>query len=161
MTTMPFQQAMVTEALTLSATTTASTNQDTSVFASSNFVLATRSESAEWRATAQQQIIGLGVLDDNWDSYGGRTVKPESITWALAIADHLARIVGVTQPTVTATGEGLVAFCWDAGDWSLDVEVDEVGVTQYVYLDERDSSREIESSTRNPLVLARYLTQWV
>ena len=161
MSTVPIQSPMVTEAFSLSVATTASTDQDTSALSRSSLVLASRSEPADWCMSTRQAIASLGTLEDNWDSYGGRAIKRDSIRWASALIDHLATIIGVTQPTVTATGEGLVALCWDAGSWSLDVEVSEIGVIEYVYLDERDSGREIESSTRNPLVLARYLAQWV
>ncbi len=122
--------------------------------------LAVRTDPASWLSDALKAIRSLRALEQNWDSYGARTVKDDSIEKSKTLAFSLSKIENVAAPTVTATPAGHVGFCWDSGDWSLDAEVYPSGLVEYVYLDRRDSAADREARTRVYEELAVLLTSW-
>ena len=67
--------------------------------------------------------------------------------------------VGVAEPAVGASPEGHVGFSWDEGAWSLDAEVLPDGRIEYVYLDEQDSAKDRDTTTRLWTDLLELLTQ--
>ena len=70
----------------------------------------------------------------NWDSYGAEPVSAKSIRDALRIVEQISRYHGIAAPDVSATPDGMVAFGWDVGDWSLDAEIEPDGQILYAYL---------------------------
>ena len=90
----------------------------------SNFDTAPREEPAEWLMDALSSLERLRSLGKNWDSYGAAPVNPKSVGCGVVFARHIADFVPVLAPVVTATPEGDVGFCWDTGDWSLDLSID-------------------------------------
>lgn len=107
-----------------------------------------------------RSIQRLALLQEDWDSYGGAVIAPEAIANARRLVQELARIDGVPAPAVGGTPDGEVGLAWDVGDWSLDLKIEGSGVLHYVYLDEGDSSMDVERSTKNIGVIANYfLTQ--
>lgn len=110
-------------------------------------------------ARVLQQLSDLRHLESNWDSYGALPVHQEALRHAETFAHHLAGLPGVPQPTVTATGEGFIGFCWDSGRWSLDAEVRPDGRIDYVFIDEAGGGQTIESSTHDFHEVSRFLCQ--
>lgn len=122
--------------------------------------LAVRTDPASWLSDALKAIRSLRALEPNWDSYGARTVNDDSIAKSETLALSLSTFENVAAPTVTATPEGHVGFCWDSGDRSLDAEVYPNGLVEYVYLDRRDSAADREARTRDYEELAMLLSSW-
>ena len=122
--------------------------------------LAVRTDPASWLSDALKAIRSLRALEQNWDSYGARTVNDNSIERGKTLVSSLSRIENVAAPVVTATPAGHVGFCWDSGDWSLDAEVYPSGLVEYVYLDRRDSAADKEARTRDYEELAMLLSSW-
>lgn len=122
--------------------------------------LAVRTDPASWLSDVLKAIRSLRALEPNWDSYGARTVNDDSIAKSETLALSLSTFENVAAPTVTATPEGHVGFCWDSGDRSLDAEVYPNGLVEYVYLDRRDSAADREARTRDYEELAMLLSSW-
>lgn len=133
---------------------------DTAAFSRKGLVMALRDTPAEWFQNAQDKLQQLRSLEDNWDSYGARPVKEESIAMAAAYIATLARVVSISEPAVGASPDGNVTICWDGGKWSLDAEIDARGIIAYVYLDEEDHENDRDSRTRDIGQLAPFLSQW-
>ncbi len=122
--------------------------------------LAVRTDPASWLSNALKALRSLRALEQNWDSYGARTVNDDSIEQSKNLASSLSRIENVAAPTITATPSGYVGFCWDSGDRSLDAEVYPNGLVEYVYLDRGDSAADREARTRDYGELAVLLSSW-
>lgn len=97
-------------------------------------------------------------LQANWDSYGAASVDLRSIRLAKSLVTELAKIETVEAPTVTATSTGNVAFCWDDGERSLDVEVRSDGLLEFAYLNESQPTWDKEGVTCEVDDLAVLLT---
>jgi hypothetical protein len=123
-------------------------------------VVAFRERPDEWLAGAQQKISDLATLKPNWDSYGALRVSDEAIRCAMSVVTELSKVVSVPEPTIGASPDGEVGFCWDAGNWSLDLTIDAGGVLAYVYLDEKDPMNNREERTRSVQSLLPLLTRW-
>ena len=121
--------------------------------------IALRSEPPSWFTECVDTIKGLEQLQVNWDSYGARAVEPRSIENAVVVLCELARIETVERPTVTASPEGHAALCWDYGDRSLDVEFLPDGQIEYVFMNQKDPSKDDEGIIREIQVLANLLTR--
>jgi len=122
-------------------------------------VFAVRSAPADWHGDVDQAILRLLRRGENWDSHGAAPIDADAVANAREIARTLALIDGVPQPTVGGTPDGEVGLAWDVGEWSLDLTVDGSGLLHYVYLDEADSTRDVERRTRNSTEIANYLTR--
>ena len=149
-----------TEALSQWFPLPAETQAETAAFFADSPVLARHETRPAWLRTTLEKIGKLLDLEYNWDSYGAEPVHVQSVASARGIISFLAEFVGVEAPTVGATPDGEVGFCWDAGDWSLDAYVTTSGRVSYVYLDERDHARDREGRTSNPWELLELLTGW-
>lgn len=123
-------------------------------------VLATRDTPPEWLLPVARKLERLLSLKDNWDSYGARAVDPDAVDTARDLVQYLSRTVGVDEPSVTATPDGEVGFCWDAEDWSLDASIDRHATITYVFLHEQDPSQNREQRTRSFPELAALATHW-
>lgn len=148
------------EAFANTVSVSAATEDDTRALTRDSPVVAPRERPAPWLNDVLNAIDRLLTLRANWDSYGANAVNDESITWARELARFLSGLVSVDRPSVTATPDGDVAFCWDTGDWSLDASVDRTGLISYAFLDERDPSKEREGRTRNVGDLVELVTRW-
>lgn len=137
----------------------ADAGQDTVVL-SKPLVVATREAPADWLSDVRSEIQQLLDLQENWDSYGAYRVDRESVQQALSVAAGLSWFVGIDQPTVTATPEGHVGFCWDSGHWSLDASIDSSGLISFVFLDREEPDRDRENRTRYVERLVEFLTSW-
>jgi len=115
---------------------------------------------AAWLPKTSARIAALADLNENWDSYGGHAISGSSITAARHLIDHLAWFIGVQAPAVSGTPDGGVGFSWDDGDWSLDAEIVSSGRIKYVYLDEEDSSNDLEATTVDGNELLELLARW-
>lgn len=118
-----------------------------------------RRESPDWLDERLEQVERLLELEANWNSYGANPIAFDSVVRAQALLLALARIEDVESPTVTASPDGNVAFCWDYDRGSLDVEVLPDGVFQFAYINESDSSRDEDGTTVDAGRLAVLLTQ--
>lgn len=147
------------EAFELSDAVPADAGEDTVVFSKAP-VVATREAPADWLSDVCSAIEQLLDLPENWDSYGAYRVDPKSVSQGLAVATDLSWYVGIDRPTVTATPEGHVGFCWDSGHWSLDASIAPSGLISFVYLDREDRDRDLESRTRKVERLVEFLTSW-
>ena len=123
-------------------------------------VVALRERPDGWLADALQRISDLAQLKPNWDSYGALRVSDEAIQHAMSAVKDLSKVVGVPVPTIGASPDGEVGFCWDAGKWSLDLTIDAEGILTYVYLDEKDPMNNREERTRSVQSLWALLTRW-
>jgi len=123
-------------------------------------VFAVRPFAQAWLATATSELHYMATLQDNWDSYGAFPVDPRCIEHAIDLVHGLAYCENVEVPVVGPTPDGHVGFSWDEGDWSLDAEVLPDGRIEYVYLDERDSTKDRETITSDWRELLELLTQW-
>jgi hypothetical protein len=122
-------------------------------------MVAIRETQPKWLRDSLRKLQELATLQENWDSYGASPVNANSVVRAQELVCYLARFVGVDEPAVGATPEGHVGFSWDEGAWSLDAEVLPNGRIAYVYLDERDSANDRETTTRRWADLLALLTQ--
>ena len=113
-----------------------------------------------WLSIVVGKLDGLALLEENWDSYGGSRVDRKSVDHAREFISYLASVQNVTEPAVGGSPDGNVGFSWDHGAWSLDVEVLPCGRYDYVYLDERDRSKDLEASARDGFEFVERLTQW-
>lgn len=148
------------EAFVFSFEALSGTQIDTGALAPPRKVMAIRTSPADWLAEALDAIERLLTLGKNWDSYGANAVDQESVRRASELAQRLAWVENVEAPSITATPDGDVGFCWDTGEWSLDASVDPTGLISYVLLDEGDPSQEQEGRTRNVNDLAELATRW-
>ncbi len=123
-----------------------------------DFVLQ-RKDDPDWLDERLEQVRRLLELESNWNSYGANPIHFDSVLKARALLRALARIEEVESPTVTASPDGNVAFCWDSDRDSLDVEVLPDGVFQFAYIDESDSSKDEDGTTTDARRLALFLTQ--
>lgn len=121
--------------------------------------LATRNQPV-WLEERRQQIAHLSKLKDNWDSYGALAIDPRSIQISKQLLSLLSQVVGVEPPTITASPDGHVAFCWDYNQRTLEIEIRPDAVCEYVYIDERDSAMDEEGETTNAERFAQLLTKW-
>ncbi len=126
----------------------------------SRTVVATRAYPASWLAEALKVVARLLTLEPNWDSYGADVVSHDSARHAEKTLRELARIENVPSPTVTATPDGEVGFCWDAGGWSLDAWVEPAGRIVYVFIDETDHANDRDTWTDHWQDLVPLLTRW-
>jgi hypothetical protein len=123
-------------------------------------MLALRHEIPSWLDGRLAQIDRLHDLLPNWDSYGARRIDPSSIEIAKRVLEALASVDTVEEPTVTATPDGKVAFCWDDGQRSLDLEVCPDGWLDFSYLNESLEILDEEGQTQDLKHLAILLTQF-
>lgn len=123
-------------------------------------VVALRDRPAVWQAEARDAIEDLSALREDWDACGSKAVDSASIKQALILIDRLASIENIKAPVITATPTGQVGLCWAAETWSLDACISSSGLVDYVFIDERNPTREQEGRTRNPVTLGVLLTQW-
>lgn len=123
-------------------------------------VLALRQRPLGWFQTVIEKLERLTTLEEDWDSYGAAPVSSDSIRVAIEIAGYISRIENVPEPAVGAAPNGHVGFSWDGGPWSLDAEILPEGRIKYVYLDDRESTRERDRVTDRPAEIAQLLTQW-
>lgn len=93
---------------------------------------------AEWLNRILEQIQNLDRLQLNWDSYGAVPVSAKSIREARRVAERISRYDSIEVPDISATPDGIVAFGWDVGDWSLDAEIELDGQILYAYLNRGD-----------------------
>lgn len=134
-------------------------NQETAALSPLPMV-ATRERPPKWLRDTITKLQNLATLQENWDSYGASPVNADSIFRAQELVCYLAMFVGVDEPAVGATPDGEAGLSWDGGPWSLDVDIAPDGRIDYVYIDDRDSSQDVEMSTRRPHDLLMYLTGW-
>ena len=136
------------------------TGQETAVLSRQQQVfVARRQAEPKWLAETNAKLDNLAALQENWDSYGASPIDPRSIANAQQLIFNLGMFVGVDVPAIGATPDGHVGFSWDEGTWSLDAEVLPDGRIEYVYLDERDSANDRETTTRRWADLLELLTQ--
>lgn len=135
------------------------TNADATVFHSRG-VYALRESKPKWLPITIDKLRSLAGLEENWDSYGAVPVDLRSIERAAELIEYLGMFVNVDEPAVGATPDGEAGLSWDGGSWSLDVDVTPDGRYEYVFIDEQDSSAEIENATHNPADLLQYLPAW-
>ena len=118
------------------------------------------SEQAPWLDEVVKKIHDLRHLKADWDSYGALPVKTHSMSCAIRFVRQLAREITIQAPLVGATPGGYVGFCWDEGDWSLDVIVGTTtGYVDYVYLDARDDKNDKDVQGAPSSVVTRLLTK--
>ena len=123
-------------------------------------LLAHHDDTPPWYQTRRQQVIDLGELRPNWDSYGAPTISKRSIVLAEMLLKKLASFVSVEEPTVTASPNGNVGFCFDNGERCLDVEVRDDGTFEFVYLSQLNESKDEEGVTSDSNDLLYLLTSW-
>jgi len=114
----------------------------------------------DWLVERVQKIDRLGQLEANWDSYGARKVQPLSIQYAKSALCNLGVIVGVRSPTISATPDGFVSLGWGNGEATMDLDILPDGRMAFSYLNEADSSKDIESTTSDLGRVIALLTQW-
>lgn len=115
---------------------------------------------APWLVDALVELKQLRSLESNWDSYDATPISDDSICHAESVLQKLAHITNVPIPTVSATPDGYVGFCWDTGAWSLDAWIEDDGRISYTYLDETNSANDQEAWTLAWQDLVPLLTQW-
>jgi hypothetical protein len=112
-----------------------------------------------WLHDCIARIEQLRSLSANWNSYGALPIDLRSIMLAKSLLVELAFVDSIEEPTVTASPSGNVAFCWDDGERSLDVEVLPDNLLEYAYLNESQPSLDEEGQTCEVNKLAFLLTQ--
>lgn len=123
-------------------------------------VFARRETYPEWLREMIEKLENLATLQENWDSYGAGPIDKRSIKKARDLIGYLAAFIAVDCPAVAGTPDGHVGFSWDEGSWSLNAKILPDGRIKYVYLDERDATKDRETTTRNWSDLLDLLTQW-
>jgi len=99
---------------------------------SGEVLMATR-DGCDWFDSSLARLKEVANLEDNWDSYGARTVNEVSIHYGHCFLSHLKEFVGIERPQISATSGGHVAFIWEDPRRSLEVELDERGIASYVH----------------------------
>ncbi len=110
-------------------------------------LIALRASPPPWLQGHLAQIDQMRDLRANWDSYGALPVDLDSIALAKSLLSQLAYVDTLEAPTVTASSAGNVAFCWDDGERSLDLEVRPDGILEYAYLNESQPALDEEGET--------------
>ena len=113
---------------------------------------------ADWLNGVKDQIQKLDRLQPNWDSYGAAPISAKSIRQALRLAEQISRYDSIEAPNISATPDGIVAFGWDVGDWSLDAEIEPDGQIVYACLDEREGECDHEGIFPDWLQFAEFLS---
>lgn len=123
-------------------------------------ILAPREVYPTWLRETITKITNLATLQEDWDSYGALPIDRGSITKACEYICYLAGYVSVDSPAVAGTPDGHIGFSWDKGSWSLDAKILPDGRIEYVYLDERDATNDLDTTTRSWSDFLDLLTQW-
>lgn len=113
---------------------------------------------ADWLKPILEQIQHLDRHQLNWDSYGALPISPLSICKALAVAELLSKYPGIEAPNISATPDGIVAFGWDIGEWSLDAEIGLGRQILYACLDEREGKPDHEGFFQDGWHFAKFLS---
>ncbi|QDU47607.1 hypothetical protein Mal52_61420 [Symmachiella dynata] len=134
---------------------TAGGTEEGLVFARRDFV-------ADWLQDRLIALDQLRKLEENWDSYGARSVDLTSIAIAAAIIKLLAEVIGICRPNIAASPAGNVGLSWEWEDCSreLDVEILPDISFRYSYLDEENPDLDREGTTRDLNIIANLLTAW-
>jgi hypothetical protein len=123
-------------------------------------LIAFRKSVPPWLQGCLAQIGRMRDLKANWDSYGALPVDPDSLILAEPLLKDLAYVDTLEPPTVTASPAGNVAFCWDDGERSLDLEVRPDGILEYAYLNESQPAYDQEGETQDANALVYLLTRF-
>jgi hypothetical protein len=79
---------------------------------------------------AIQKLNGFRFLKHNWDSYGGVPPSHDTIIHGHILLEAIV-IDNISEPVVTAGGDGAIQFEWD--DFEMEFIVDENSI-RYSYL---------------------------
>jgi hypothetical protein len=89
---------------------------------------------------AEPQITQLLQFTDNWDGYGGLSLKQECMSSAIQLLSYLKAFLNVPSPDVSLTPDGEVAFDWEDGERSLEIEVGTNEFVTFLYKDHSTKS---------------------
>jgi len=85
-----------------------------------------------WLFDARRKLAELLDLPDNWDSYGGRRIRPSATSRASSLLESVASS-HTPKPSIGPTCLGGVQFEWHTGVADLEVEVGPDGRTVEVF----------------------------
>ena len=103
----------------------------------------------DWSRRLLKSIAELGMLDQGWDSYGGRPVDPEC---AAVAVEFLLRVLdrNSPQPSVAPTNRGGIQLEWHRDGAELEIEV-EAPRRWRVFFADMQSSEETEFTLTDDL----------
>lgn len=123
-------------------------------------VFAVRNEPDPWLKSALVEVRALSGMPDNWDSYGAASVNADSLEQATGLLRELAKIVGITKPTIGLTRSGHVALTWETDAVSLDLEVDPRGLLRFAWSRPSFADTVKEGATRDWGEMASMIARW-
>jgi hypothetical protein len=103
----------------------------------------------KWLPQAKEALRKLLSLPPNWDSYGARTIDPHNVEAAVRLLPKIAS-KDTPQPIVIPTVRGGVQLEWLMRGIDLEIEINEPGQCQVLYVDPSEESEwELQLTTDN------------
>ena len=91
-------------------------------------------EAAGWKAIAKTRLAELLALENNWDSYGARTISVDLARTALDLLEFLMSS-SVPLPDIVPTSSGGLQLEWHIGSRHFEVEIVTPALSIAYYLD--------------------------
>ena len=107
----------------------------------SNEVIFVSEPPAQWFTAILQALDRISRLAENWDSYGGRPLRPEIRRYAESLLSS-TETDSIPVPNVVLTHAGNIQLEWRKDDRELEVEVCARGVFEYLKLSANGASEE-------------------
>ena len=104
-------------------------------------------EKVAWLRPTVEELISIGELEHNWDSYGASRIPKSRIH---AVIDLLDRIMSdsTPPPAVVPTARGTIQLEWHRN--GVDLEIDVLGALSCdVYFENTNADSEVEYSVRS------------
>jgi hypothetical protein len=118
-------------------------------------IVRTSQPTPAWVEPTMSAFIGVQMLPDNWDSYGGRKINRDIISQSLSV---LALIMEATSPppSVVPMGNGGLQLEWHRKQQDLEIVFPSDEAPQFFYQD-RTTGGQQEGSTNNITTLVQLL----
>lgn len=95
-------------------------------------VVEVRGNTPPWFYRVVSKIVDLHQLNDNWNSYGAKRVRPSSIGAAIEFLGRVTR-EETPEPIVVPTARGTVLLEWHTGGIDLEIDVLNSGTADVVF----------------------------
>lgn len=82
-----------------------------------------------WRESTDKALAELRELKDNWDSYGGKAVRPFMIETVEFVLEQIMRD-DTPLPSIVPQNNGAVQLEWSIGGVDVEIEICEIEVPE-------------------------------
>ncbi len=115
-----------------------------------------RIEPPQWLPDLMAEVSGLGLLEENWDSYGAKRIDPRCID----AANSLLRAIldsSTPRPSVVPTNRGGIQLEWHRGGIDLEIEIESPPQMNVSFADEQEGTQEELTLSGNIRPLVKFL----